>query len=84
MNGDVVEKASIAFSNITNKLSNKAISNERNLFREEIDKIDGMKRILEIFEFLNTQKDQNEQERNVINRLSLTISEYSNAEKYYP
>jgi hypothetical protein len=81
MNGDVIENISKVLFNVTLNGSNKTISKERNSFREYFDEIDGLKRMLEIFKYLVTQKNETIQEKRIVNRLSQSICRLLKSEK---
>jgi hypothetical protein len=69
----VVRHAGTTLSNISNKGSNKASDGEKNAFRKEFSLIRGERRLFEIFNYLHKQPKQSDDEKEVVDDISLCI-----------
>jgi hypothetical protein len=69
----VVKNSSMVLSNITSKGFKKTGDGEKNYFRNNFDKVDGINRLFEIFNYLQTQENQSQLEKETVDRISLSI-----------
>jgi hypothetical protein len=69
----VVCNASITLSNISNKGLNKSSEREKNKFRSSFDSVDGVRRLCEMFNYLNTQQKHSPLEKKAVDDISLCV-----------